>query len=269
MKNQANVVIHKGCHSRTPLSGIYNARRYQIQENALLNRYVEDPRLDPAYRPCGTGSSGMTANFTTARGFTLRPSLPRSVGMRGIGAVPYGFTPCRHAELVSASCRSMKGFTLIELLVVVLIIGILAAVAVPQYQRAVLKSRFSTLKLLATNIAKAQEIYYLANDKYADKLEELDISMPAGKKAGSTDKKYVYEWGSCWFGVNSTIANVACSLNNGLNYQQRLLHSNYEPGKRVCIAYTIDLKDPQNSVCSSETGDSGSCEDTYCYYDYQ
>ena len=91
------------------------------------------------------------------------------------------------------SCN--QGFTLIELLVVVLIIGILAAVAVQQYQKAVYKSRFATLKHLTTALAQAQEVYYLANGQYATKIADLDIDLPGGKdETKSTDNIYYYDW---------------------------------------------------------------------------
>ena len=88
-----------------------------------------------------------------------------------------------------------NGFTLIELLVVVLIIGILAAVAVPQYQKAVSKARAVEGLTLLRALTEAQERYYLANGTYVttEHFDELDIDIP-------TQTDY-YSFGCSWLGT--------------------------------------------------------------------
>jgi len=71
-----------------------------------------------------------------------------------------------------------SGFTLIELLVVVLIIGILASVALPQYQKAVEKSRAAQALTLLKSVAQAAETYYLANGTEFTSFDELPVEIP-------------------------------------------------------------------------------------------
>ena len=88
------------------------------------------------------------------------------------------------------------GFTLIELLVVVLIIGILAAIALPQYQRIVDKTRFSTLMITTKALADANERFYLTNDRYSTNFAELDIDISANSISSGGTYAY-FDWGYC------------------------------------------------------------------------
>ena len=72
-----------------------------------------------------------------------------------------------------------KAFTLIEVLVVVLIIGILAAVALPQYQKTVEKTKAVQAWTILKALAQAEQTYYLANGEYAQSFDDLGVDMSA------------------------------------------------------------------------------------------
>lgn len=70
-------------------------------------------------------------------------------------------------------CKNKKGFTLIELLIVMAVIGILASIVVPNYQRNLIKAREAVLMEDLYQMRRAIDAYFADNIRYPDSLEAL------------------------------------------------------------------------------------------------
>ena len=123
-----------------------------------------------------------------------------------------------------------------ELLIVVLIVGILSAMALPMYQKAVLKSRYSALIPLTKAVWEGNEAYYMEHGEYATELEDLTIKgqkkYPDGTRIKLGDEQeYAY------VKMSTPLVN-----NNYIAYQT---HSTNYPGETHCEAKTGDTKAEQ------------------------
>jgi len=76
--------------------------------------------------------------------------------------------------------RTARGFTLIELLIVVVIIGILAAIAIPKFQATKGKAFASSLKSDLRNLSSVQEDYFYYNETYAPAIGSLSFKPSPG-----------------------------------------------------------------------------------------
>ena len=157
-----------------------------------------------------------------------------------------------------------KAFTLIELLVVVLIIGILAAIALPQYQRAVAKSRSTEALVLLRALADAEELYYLENNEYTSDLSSLSIDIPATQK-GSWGERNADKPNQFIYSCDGDEAGASCGAfaqsTDLPNFQIRLQHTT-KKGEHYCETCSGSKNSTAESICkgmNTGTGTRSGC----------
>lgn len=164
-----------------------------------------------------------------------------------------------------------QGFTLLELLVVVLIIGILAGIALPQYQMAVGKARFSELKTITKNIQQAAQRYYMEHGTYDLAAKDLDIDLNI--TSGANSRSFGLQGGiSCTIWKEGEQGLIAC--NKVILKRQMYFYISRSTGQPyMCFTYSKNKTDNANRLCQQETGKTASqayCNDTNgtCQYMY-
>ena len=158
------------------------------------------------------------------------------------------------------------GFTLIELLVVVLIIGILAAIALPQYRRVIVKSKYARAKQTAGDLRRAYELYYTVHNEFPTKFSDLDFAYKFDENPFSMTGNGYY----CY--LNTVYNEIVCGIDSSdkITYLINFYSSNSKRITEFCVVGTTDSSDIYHKICQEETCTTGPCNDGgrgyYPYY---
>lgn len=162
------------------------------------------------------------------------------------------------AKLAQHILSASKGFTLIELLVVIVIVGILSAVAIPQFLNQVRRSRTAEAQAALTAVGRASEVYRLDFSRYPDNYTRIKYGCPTDYCGRRGDKYMNDPWSAPNYSL--PVASVISSVSpQGMRWDTTANNDKYITASGSRIQCTIGLGSAETVVASLPTFVGKSC----------
>ncbi|WP_414357811.1 type IV pilin protein [Synechococcus sp. R55.3] len=168
------------------------------------------------------------------------------------------------AKLAQQILSKAKGFTLIELLVVIVIVGVLSAVAIPQFLNQVRRSRTAEAQAALTAVGRGSEVYRLDVGVYPEKYARIEFGCPTTNGADSCGARGDKFMNDPWSAPNyqtPAASNVTSTAPQGMRWDTTAVSgaSRYVNASGQSIQCTIGLGSQETVVTSLSTFVGKSC----------